>query len=260
MGPATSGKRSLRGDCRHRIRERGRGRGGRRLAGRLLLMLSLASQIAAGCPAPSPAPARLGADPPFSQYSRAGGSLTRTVAGRPTAPTRVALGRSVNGQPLTMQVLGSGPDAVLIIGGIHGDEPTGADVASELESFLRSHPEFLDGHTVGILARANPDGLLRGTRVNARGVDLNRNFPDRNWHREHAGEVRHGSRPASEPETLAVMTAIETLGALIRQVRDAQKLLGEAIDEEAALEAWQHSTGDDDEAVLAALHAALGDV
>ena len=49
MGPATSGKRSLRADCRYRVRECGRGRGGRRMAGRLVLLLSLAAQIAAGC-------------------------------------------------------------------------------------------------------------------------------------------------------------------------------------------------------------------
>jgi protein MpaA len=108
-----------------------------------------------------------------------------------------------------MEVFGHGPDAVLIVGGLHGNEPSGAAVARELASYLRNHPECLIGRTVGILAEANPDGLARATRANARGVDLNRNFPSRSWRPALNGELPHGPHPASEPEARAVMTAIE---------------------------------------------------
>lgn len=217
MEPAASGTPSFCTNRTDRVnrgrhaRGSGGGRGRRRTAGHLVLMLSLASQIAAGCIATSPLATRHGIEPTFLQDSRTGWLPTRAVAGSPIEAKRVALGRSVNGVPLTMHVFGSGNDAVLIVGGIHGNEPTGAAVASRLEAFLRSHPEHLDGRTVGILAQANPDGLTWGTRANARGVDLNRNFPARDWHGPAAGEMHHGSRPASEPETLAVITAIETV-------------------------------------------------
>lgn len=128
---------------------------------------------------------------------------------KPLTRTHIELGRSVQGTPLTMELFGDGPDAILIVGGLHGNEPNGTTVAAKLASYLHGHPECLTGRTVGILAQANPDGLLSGTRANARGVDLNRNFPSRRWRPAAGDELSHGARPASEPETLAVMIAIE---------------------------------------------------
>lgn len=83
---------------------------------------------------------------------------------------------------------------VLVVGGIHGDEMSAASlvlhwiaqaqreqaasVAAGHESNTRTQWRFIP-----VL---NPDGLMarRPTRVNARGVDLNRNFPTPNWERE----------------------------------------------------------------------------
>jgi protein MpaA len=134
------------------------------------------------------------------------------VADEAPASASVELGRSVDGVPLTMEVIGDGSDRVLVVGGTHGDEPTGAIVASRLARFLHDHPELLAGRTVAVLARVNPDGLLGQRRVNARGVDLNRNFPSTDWQVAEAG--RHGQEPASEPETLAVMRAVEIVRPL----------------------------------------------
>ena len=61
---------------------------------------------------------------------------------------------------------------LLVFAGIHGEEP---ETTFALSRALRQLSE-LSPHCAVVLA-ANPDGLSRGTRGNARGVDLNRNFP-----------------------------------------------------------------------------------
>ena len=121
----------------------------------------------------------------------------------------VELGRSVQGAPLLLAIFGDGPERVLVVAGTHGDEPTGAAVAAALAQHMAARPEVVAGLTVGVLAAANPDGLRAGTRANARGVDVNRNFPSSDWRAARLGELSHGRMPASEPETRAVMRAVE---------------------------------------------------
>lgn len=106
----------------------------------------------------------------------------------------------------------------LIIAGTHGDE-SAAIVA--LSCALRTITPQQQRHHV-ILA-VNPDGCQLGLRANANGVDLNRNFPAKNWQ---AGETVYrwnsaanardvvlstGEYAGSEPETQALCTLITQL-------------------------------------------------
>lgn len=127
----------------------------------------------------------------------------------PPQPKRrtVALGQSVRGKPLVLHVLGEGEEPVFIFAGIHGDEPTSTDLARSLLAYLEAHPQLWGDRCVAVLPAANPDGLAKRTRVNARGVDLNRNFPAKNFR----ASKRHGPKPASEPETRAIIAAMEML-------------------------------------------------
>jgi protein MpaA len=107
--------------------------------------------------------------------------------------------------------------SLLVFAGIHGEEPETTYALSRALRQLTTPPE----HCAVVLA-ANPDGLIRGTRGNARGVDLNRNFPTRDWR---TGTVTHrstiedpsdillstGAHAASEPETQALMSLIDEL-------------------------------------------------
>ncbi len=129
----------------------------------------------------------------------------------PKGPRSVIVGRSVEGAPIVLQLFGDGAETVLIFGGIHGDEPTSADVAHALAAYLRRSPSLWSGRTIGLIAEANPDGLAAGTRHNVNGVDLNRNFPAHNWKAAGEGAPRHGTRPGSEPETQALIRAIRML-------------------------------------------------
>ena len=105
----------------------------------------------------------------------------------------------------------------LVFAAIHGEEPETTYALSRALRQLAAPSE----HCAVVLA-ANPDGLIRGTRGNARGVDLNRNFPSRNWrpepvtHRSTLEEpsdvlLSPGDHPGSEPETRALMALITEL-------------------------------------------------
>jgi protein MpaA len=94
---------------------------------------------------------------------------------------------------------------VLVVGDVHGNERAGERIVARLRE------ADAEGVRLWLVRTANPDGVAAGTRGNARGVDLNRNFPFR-WRPGPRGTFYPGPRPASEPETRAVMR-------LVRRVR-----------------------------------------
>ena len=69
---------------------------------------------------------------------------------------------------------------ILIIGVFHGDEPQGKFLIDE---YLKNNSENLVNKKNSLLfvPCLNPDGMKENVRVNSNGVDLNRNFPTKNW-------------------------------------------------------------------------------
>ncbi|MEI7835585.1 MAG: DUF2817 domain-containing protein [Planctomycetota bacterium] len=125
---------------------------------------------------------------------------------------RVVIGTSVEGRTIAMYLFGTGTNPTFIFGGIHGDEGVAADIARQMIDHLRANPAAWSGRSVAIIPEANPDGLARGTRQNAHGVDCNRNFVASNWARLPRGNRYYGGPAAgSEPETRALMQAIQQL-------------------------------------------------
>lgn len=101
---------------------------------------------------------------------------------------------------------------VLLMGGIHGDEYSAISIMFKwMEKLNKYHSGLFHWKTIPCL---NPDGLLEGKakRQNANGVDLNRNFPSKNWdelalkywkERTYKNPRRFpGNSALSEPETI----------------------------------------------------------
>lgn len=123
---------------------------------------------------------------------------------------KLTLGRSVEGRAIEAFVCGNAsPTTVLVLGGVHGDEPKGVFVARRLIDVLMDQPREGEFSHLIVVPVVNPDGYERRKRRNARGVDLNRNFPTENWTGSPRRSRMHGGdSPASEPETRAVIDAV----------------------------------------------------
>lgn len=120
-----------------------------------------------------------------------------------TAPA--VAGYSVEGRPLEYWTFGQGSRVLFFMASIHGTEGAGTPLLEKLIEWLRANPGALEGKQVIVMPVANPDGLQSGRRYNARGVDLNRNFPSQN----RRDTSRFGTEAAPEPETVALVALLE---------------------------------------------------
>lgn len=118
------------------------------------------------------------------------------------------------------------PDArlrVLVLGGIHGDEMSSSALVFHWIALAQVPPaDMPDPIHWRFIPTLNPDGLFArpSKRVNANGVDLNRNFPTPNWARDaqvywesrtHKDPRRWpGPRPLSEPESRFLLEQMNT--------------------------------------------------
>ncbi|MBK7897403.1 MAG: protein kinase [Anaerolineaceae bacterium] len=169
---------------------------------------------------------------------------TQTVA--LVAPVVSTFGQSVSGTPLEVVRLGSGPQTLVFIGGLHaGFAPGSVELANQVvahytENLANIPPEI----TLLIIPNANPDsprapGQLAG-RLNANGVDLNRNWDCRwlanpPWGSEEAVEGLGGSAPFSEPEVRSLsnfIVAQESTAVIFWQARSVEGLVspGECVE------------------------------
>ena len=129
----------------------------------------------------------------------------------------ISYGTSVNGTPLQVILPPAGRAEYLILAAHHGDEP---ETTVVLSSALRSVPP--ENLKSAVILVANPDGLMLGTRGNANGVDLNRNFPTSDWgtipiryrwtmDSPRDVELSPGSTGGSEPETQALIKLVKEI-------------------------------------------------
>jgi protein MpaA len=119
----------------------------------------------------------------------------------------VTTGQSTRGRKFEAIVVGEGPRRVAVIGSLHGDQAQAISMLVNLARELRQRPDRAGGCQVLLVKTGNPDGLADRTELNSRGVDLNRNFPARNW--QALANDLAGDRPGSEVETRAIIKLLE---------------------------------------------------
>tara|TARA_R110002073_G_scaffold72537_1_gene177328 strand:- start:325405 stop:326526 length:1122 start_codon:yes stop_codon:yes gene_type:complete len=95
------------------------------------------------------------------------------------------IGKSEQGVPIHKITIGSGKIRILMWSQMHGNESTGTKAIFDLINFFQYSEEFngmsaqiLSSCTLTIVPMLNPDGALAYTRINASGVDLNRDAVD----------------------------------------------------------------------------------
>lgn len=123
---------------------------------------------------------------------------------------RVLLGYSVRHRPITAFEIGDAdsPARTLVVGCIHGNEPAGIAIADTL---ARSNVSVQAD--LWVIPDLNRDGAAAGSRGNAHGVDLNRNFPYGWRPLGQPGSIHYsGPHALSEPES-------STAASLVRRLR-----------------------------------------
>jgi predicted deacylase len=106
-------------------------------------------------------------------------------------PVRIIeIGRSAEDRPIEAVVFGDGSRKLVVVGATHGaPEANTYRLALALIEHFRAHPtEIPPDVRLAIIPVLNPDGLARGWRFDAAGVDLNRNMdtshdtcPENDW-------------------------------------------------------------------------------
>ncbi len=100
------------------------------------------------------------------------------------------IGRSAEGRPIEAVIIGNGPRKLVVVGATHGaPEANTYRLALALIEHFRANPDDVPADTrLVIIPLLNPDGLARGWRFDAAGVDLNRNMdtshdacPENDW-------------------------------------------------------------------------------
>jgi protein MpaA len=127
----------------------------------------------------------------------------------------VTIGTSVLGNPIeaihfTPPGYAKPRPPALLFGAIHGDESVTQLMLERLADELVERPP---GRDTWVIPCVNPDGVMAGTRDNANGVDLNRNFACASWGTQRRPGYNPGKAAEDQPETQALVALIDRVSA-----------------------------------------------
>lgn len=110
--------------------------------------------------------------------------------------------KTVKGNQISLYGFSDNKAKTLVIGVVHGDEPQG-------EALITRYMNENGNKNILFVPCLNPDGRDLNTRTNSNGVDINRNFPTKNWILGEKDNYFGGNSPASEIETKFIIDVIE---------------------------------------------------
>ena len=127
------------------------------------------------------------------------------------------IGYSVLGRPIIMLRVGCGCINMFISAGVHGRESINTGllmriIASYIDTY-HNKPEYMK-YSFYVIPLLNPDGYVMALsdkeyyeyKYNAKGIDINRDFPCVSWQ----SQGNFADKPASQPETRALISAFKS--------------------------------------------------
>ena len=116
---------------------------------------------------------------PVLLLTAASPAVTQAASSAPAAVETLVIGTTVQGRNIVAWRLGDPTSTrkVVVLAAMHGNESGPSRILYNLRD---GRP--IKGADIWVVPSYNRDGVVRGTRQNAHGVDLNRNYP-RNWKR-----------------------------------------------------------------------------
>ncbi len=152
---------------------------------------------------------RVGEKGTYHTQAQVGQLLQQAQADHPAVAAYYSLGNSIQGRPLHAIVISDNVGVeeaepeVRLAATIHGDEPVQMENLLALVAYLTDNygidpvvTDLVDHTEIHVVPCLNPDGHAAGTRYNANGQDLNRDFPVPD------GSAGDDGSFAEEPETV----------------------------------------------------------
>lgn len=174
-----------------------------------------------------PAAVRIRSPEVWWPYSKVCARLKALAEKNPAIVRLVKVGATARGRDLEAVYAGNSQRMIALVGTVHAGESGPEIIIPVLERLMEEKKDLLNQVGIAALPSVGADErerLVRGypcyLRVNANGVDINRNF-DSEWAKEDLGYglrssdpesmTYRGPTPASEPETRAIMNLIRNI-------------------------------------------------
>lgn len=137
--------------------------------------------------------------------------------------TEIIYGVSESGRELICRQIGnaSAEDALLLCFAVHGFEDAYDHdgevlrlIADRVSDYFAANPDMLGSLSLYIIPTANPDGLIDGAskdafgRCNAKGLDINRDFPA-GWREDYRVRYKTGREPFASAEARAIRDLVQ---------------------------------------------------